>query len=64
MIDAIEMRVQREENRKAFVASALEARLNLATYGRVMEAADVHRWLLARAVGGKAPNPRARKLIK
>jgi hypothetical protein len=33
-------------------------------YGEVMTAADVHKWLLARAGGGKAARPRARKLLK
>jgi hypothetical protein len=54
----------REEIRGAFVASALEARQEVARYGQVMEAADVHKWLLARAAGGKAARPRARKLLK
>lgn len=50
--------------RSAFVASALQARQEVARYGQVMEAADVHRWLLARANGGKAVRLRARKLLK
>ena len=54
----------REEIRGAFVASALEARQEVARNGRVIEAADVHKWLLARAGGGKAARPRARKLRK
>ncbi len=53
-----------KEIRGAFVASALQARQEVARYGQVMEAADVHRWLLARAGDGKAARPRARKLLK
>lgn len=64
MIDALTAQIGREENRGAFVASALQAREQVATYGQVMEAADVHRWLLARASGGKPARPRPRKLIK
>ena len=54
----------REELRGAFVASALEAREEVARYGKVMAAADVHKWLLARAGGGKAARPRPRKRLK
>jgi hypothetical protein len=54
----------RDEIRDAFVASALEARQDVARNGRVMAAADVHEWLLARAGGGNAARPRARKLLK
>ena len=56
-------RATREKIRGAFVASALDARQEVARYGRVMAAADVHKWLLARAGGGKAARPRARKLV-
>ncbi len=54
----------REEIRDAFVASAPEARQELARNGQVMEAEDVHQWLLTRAAGGKAARPRTRKLLK
>ena len=64
MIDALSAQATREELRGAFVASALQARQDVAKYGQVMEAADVHKWLLARAGGGKASRPRARKLLK
>ena len=64
MIDALAAQTAREEARGAFVASALDARQEVARYGQVMEAADVHKWLLARAGGGKAARPRARKLLK
>lgn len=64
MIDALSAQASREEARGAFVASALEARQQVARYGQVMEAADVHKWLLARAAGGKVARPRARKLLK
>ena len=64
MVDALAAQIAREENRDAFVASALEARPDVAAYGKVMEAADVHGWLLSRASGAKAARPRARKLAK
>ena len=54
----------REESRGAFVASAMEARQEVARSGRVMAAADVHKWLIARAGGGKPARPRTRKLLK
>lgn len=57
-------RTTREEIRGAFVASALDARRELARNSQVMEAADVHKWLLARVAGGKAARPRTRKLLK
>ena len=53
----------REEIRSAFVASAPEARHDVARNGRVMAAADVHKWLLGRAGGGNAARRRARKLV-
>jgi predicted transcriptional regulator len=64
MLDAFAAQAVRQESRSAFVASALEARQEVARYGRATEAADVHRWLLARARGGKAARPRTRKLLK
>lgn len=54
----------REEIRGPFVASALVARQDVARHGQIMAAADVHKWLLDRAGGGKAARPRARKLLK
>ena len=42
--------------RSAFVASAPEARRDVARNGRVMAAADVHKWLLRRAGGGSPPS--------
>ena len=64
MVDALAAQAAREELRGAFVASALEARQEVARYGQAMAAADVHKWLLARAAGRKAARPRARKLLK
>lgn len=63
MLDALAAQAAGEEIRGAFVASALEAREEVARYGKVMAAANVHKWLLARAGGGKAARPRARKLV-
>ena len=54
----------RDKERRDFVASALAARAEVAKSGRVIEAAEVHEWLLARAEGRKAVRPRARKLLK
>jgi hypothetical protein len=54
----------RKRIRAEFVASALVARREVARNGQVMAAADVHKWLLARAGGNKATRPRARKLLK
>ena len=64
MLDALTAQIGREEARSVFVAEALEARQEVATYGQVMEAADVHKWLTDRAAGRKAPRPRARKLVR
>jgi hypothetical protein len=55
--------LSREEDRGAFIAP-LESRQEVARCHRVMEAVDVHRWLLARAGGGKTARPRARKFLK
>lgn len=64
MVDALNAQIGREDSRAEFVASALKARKEVAKYGKVMDAADVHKWLLARARGGKVSRPPARKLIK
>ncbi len=64
MVDALTAQIAREESRSEFVSSALLAREEVAKYGLVMEATDVHKWLLSRAEGGKAARPRARKLVK
>jgi len=54
----------RKRIRSVFVAFALEARKEVARHGQVIEAADVRKWLLVRAGGGKVARPRARKLLK
>jgi hypothetical protein len=36
----------------------------IAKYGQVMQADDVHKWLLARAQGGNTARPGTRKLIE
>ncbi len=64
MVDALAAQTAREEARQEFVASALAARQEVARYGRAMQAADVHKWLLARAAGKKVAPPRAKKLVK
>ena len=64
MVDALAAQTAQEENRRSFVHSALEAREDVARYGLVHEAADVHKWLLARAAGRKAKYPRPKKLAK
>ena len=64
MVDALTAQTAQQENRRAFVQSALEAREDVARYGLVHEAADVHKWLLARTAGSKAKFPRPKKLAK
>lgn len=64
MVDALTAQIVRVEDRVAFVGAALDARQEVAKYGRVIEAADVHKWLLDRAAGERARRPRARKLVK
>ncbi|MGB7542803.1 MAG: ribbon-helix-helix protein, CopG family [Burkholderiales bacterium] len=64
MVDALAAQTAREENRRAFIRSALEAREDVARYGLVHEAAGVHKWLLARAAGRKVKPPRSKKLAK
>lgn len=64
MVDALSAQAAREESRREFVASALKARREVFRHGKVMEAAGVHKWLLARAAGRKAAPPRAKKLVK
>jgi predicted transcriptional regulator len=64
MLDALSSQITREENRRAFVQSALLAREEVAQYGEVHEAADVHKWLLARAAGKKSSLPAKKKLAK
>jgi predicted transcriptional regulator len=64
MLDALASQITREENRRAFVQSALVAREEVARYGEVHEAADVHKWLLARVAGKKVAAPGKKKLAK
>jgi hypothetical protein len=42
----------------------LEAREEVARQGKVYEAADVHKWLLARVRGKKIATPTAQSLTK
>lgn len=58
MVEAIETQATLAEKRKAFVAAALAAEEEVKRTGLVYRAADVHRYIRARAAGKKAPRPR------
>jgi predicted transcriptional regulator len=61
MVEAIEAQATLAEKRKAFVADARAAEEEVERTGLVYRAADVHRYVRARAAGKKAPRP---KLVK
>ena len=58
MVEAIETQAMLAEKRKAFVADALAADKEVKQSGLVYRAADVHRYIRARAAGKSAPRPR------
>ena len=58
MVEAIETQATLAEKRKAFVADALAAEKEVEQSGLVYRAADVHRYIRARAAGKSAPRPR------
>ncbi len=62
MVEALELHTALAERRKAFVAEALAAEKEAAGSGEVYRAAAVHRYIRARAAGGKARRPKAAKL--
>lgn len=61
MVEALETQAVAMEKRRGFVESALLARAEVATTGRVYRSKDVHAWFLAKAGGRKAPKPRSYK---
>jgi predicted transcriptional regulator len=58
LVDAIEVETRRAEDRKQFVAAALEARDDFERTGLVVDAAELHAYVKARAAGRKATRPR------
>jgi predicted transcriptional regulator len=59
MVDAIERETQLAEDRKNFVAAALEARDDFDRTGLGFRATDVHKHLKALAAGRATKRPRA-----
>jgi len=64
MVEAIERQTRLAEQRRAFVADALEARDETHRSGLAYPASEVHRYMQARARVEKATRPRARKWQK
>jgi hypothetical protein len=60
MLDAIEHQTRLDEERRAFVARAVEARTEALKSGQGYAAADVHRYLAARVRGEQGTRPKAR----
>ena len=60
MLEAIERLTRLDEERRAFVADALNARADTLERGAGFAAADVHRYITARVRGKKAKRPAAR----
>ncbi len=60
MLEAIEHQTRLDEERRAFVADAVAARSEALKSGQGYAAADVRRYLAARARGREAPRPKAR----
>ena len=58
MVEALEAQAALAEKRKAFVADALAAEKESEKTGVSYKAADVHRFLRARAAGKKAARPK------
>lgn len=58
MVEAIETQAMLAEKRKAFLADARAAEEEVERTGLVYRAADVHRYIRARASGKKVPRPR------
>ena len=58
MVEAIETQATLAEKRKAFVDDARAAEEEVERTALVYRAADVHRYIRARASGKKAPRPR------
>ena len=60
MIDAIERETRLAEQRREFVAAALEAREEFARNGAGHDAHEVHAYLAARARGKRATRPKVK----
>jgi predicted transcriptional regulator len=60
MLEAIEHQTRLDEERRAFVADALAARSEALKSGEGYAAADVHRYVAARARGRQAARPKIR----
>jgi predicted transcriptional regulator len=58
MLEAIEEKAELAERRRAFVRDALEAEREFEKTGLAYDAADVHRYLRARAEGKRAARPK------
>ncbi len=61
MIEAIEAQAALAERRREFVASALEARQEVAQYGLVHDADEVFSYIQAKVEGKAAKRPKLRK---
>lgn len=61
MVEAIEQQTQLAEQRKAFVADALEARRHFLETGKAYAFEDVKNYYAARAAGKPAKRPRLRR---
>jgi predicted transcriptional regulator len=58
MVEALETQAALAEKRKSFIEDARDAEKEVAKNGVVYRAADVHRFIRARAAGKKAPAPK------
>ena len=58
MLEAIEEKAELAERRRAFVRAAVEAERELEKTGLAYDAAEVHRYLRARAAGKRAARPK------
>jgi len=58
MVEALEIQARLAEQRRDFVASALAAEREVAQYGLVYTADEVHRYLRQRLAGKKSKRPK------
>lgn len=61
MLAALERETELAEKRQDFVASALQARAELARTGKAYDAREVHAYVRDRAAGRRTARPKARK---
>ncbi len=64
MLEAIEQQTQLDEERRSFVAEAIDSRAEAIASGQGYLAADVHRYVVGRVRGEKMTRPRARNWRK